>query len=222
MKTRRLWVAPIAFSAALLALTSTATAEKLVVFKNGKVMLAKSVTEEKEWLKCEFENGNFMSIPRKGVASIEESTLPENARGPVNQLIDGPRGAANMGGGGGGGDVDVPRGAGRGGQAQMEPPPEDDQEAMRRAIEDEAETRKGFAARNRARQQGQQNGFQQQQQQNGFQPIPGLNGVNQVPGMTPITAPSSNLGGKKRAIGRRSDSGNATQLPGQQQPVPNE
>jgi len=221
MKKHRPWVAPIAFAAATLALTSTATADKLVVFKNGKVMLAKSVTWEADWLKCEFEGGNFMSIPRKGVATIEESTLPEGARGgPVNQLIDGPRGAANMGGGGGGGgDVDTPRGAGRA-AAQMEPPPVDDDEEMRRAVAEEAEARRGFAGRNRAGLGGQQqNGLQQQQQQNEFQPIPGL---NQVPGMTPITAPSTNLGGKKRTIGRRADRGNATQLPGQQQPVPNE
>ncbi len=213
MKTLRPWLTPLAFAATMLAITTTASADKLVVFKNGKVMLAKSVTEDAEWLKCEFEGGNFMSIQRVRVASIEESTLPEGSRGgPVNQLIDGPRGAANMPAGSGGSD-DVPRAAGRG-SAQMEQPPNDDEE-MRRAVAEEAEARRGFG--NRGRGVGQvtspQTGLQQQQQQQfQGQPIPGLNQV--VPGMQPITTPSTPITGKRRSIGRKSDRGLVTQQPG--------
>jgi hypothetical protein len=196
----------------MLAITTTASAEKLVVFKNGKVMLAKSVTEEAEWLKCEFEGGNFMSIPRSGVAAIEESTLPEGARGgPVNQLIDGPRGAANMPSGGRSSNDDVPRAAGRG-SAQMEPPPDADAE-MQRAIAEEAEARKGFSrGRGGVGQVTPQNGLLQQQQQQ-FQPMPGVN----IQGLQPITTPSTPITGKRRSIGRQSDRGIATQQPGQEQ-----
>lgn len=221
MKTRRLLVPTLALATAILAITTPASAEKLVVFKNGKVMLAKSVTEEAEWLKCEFDGGNFMSIPRARVSAIEESTLPESAsrNTPANQLIDGPRGNANIPSGGGSGVDDVPR-AGRG--AVQAEPQMDDQEEMRRAIAEEAEARRGtFGGRNRPGQQQQPNnglpqhpGLQQQQQFQG-QPVPGLNQA--IPGMQPITTPSSNIGGKKRTIGRRSDRGMVTQQPGQEQ-----
>ena len=218
LKTHRPWLTPLACTVAMLTITTTASADKLVVFKNGKVMLAKTVSEDADWLKCEFEGGNFMSIPRAKVASIEESTLPEGARvGQVNQLIDGPRGAANMPtGGGGGGSDDVPRAAGRGAQ-QMEAPPADDEESMRRAIAEEAEARRMFGqnpvrggrGRPGVGQVTGPNGVQQQQLQQ--QAIPGLNGLQ------PITTPSTPITGKRRNIGRKSDRGIQTQQPGQEQ-----
>jgi len=216
MKTHRPLVPALAIASAFLAITSTASADKLVVFKNGKVMLAKAVTVEGEWLKCEFEGGNFLSIPGGRVASIEESTLPEGARGgPVNQLIDGPRGAANMPSGPSI-DADAPRAAGRG--AVQAEPPTDNADEMSRALAEEAELRRTFGSgsRNRAGQAQQPNAFQQQQQlqqQQQFQPIPGLN--QGIPGMQPITAPSTNLSGRRRS--RLGDRGIATQQPGQEQ-----
>jgi len=218
LKTHLPWLTPLACAIAMLTITTTASADKLVVFKNGKVMLAKTVSEDADWLKCEFEGGNFMSIPRARVASIEESTLPEGARGgPVNQLIDGPRGAANMPAGGGGGSDDVPRAAGRGAQ-QMEPPQADDEE-MKRALAEEAEQRRMFGqgpirggrGRAGAGQVTSPNGLQQQQAIPGQQPIPGLNGLQ------PITTPSTPITGKRRNIGRKSDRGIQTQQPGQEQ-----
>ena len=220
LKTHRPWLTPLACTVAMLTIATTASADKLVVFKNGKVMLAKTVSEDADWLKCEFEGGNFMSIPRTRVASIEESTLPEGARvGQVNQLIDGPRGAANMPAGGGGGNDDVPRAVGRGAQ-QVESPPADEEESMRRAIAEEAEARRMFGqgpiksgrgGRPGAGQVNPPNGLQQQQQPQ-QQVIPGLNGLQ------PITAPSTPITGKRRSIGRKSDRGIQTQQPGQEQP----
>jgi hypothetical protein len=55
-----------------------AHADKLVVFKNGKALKAKSVTKDGIWLKCEFEGNNFISVKSASVESIEEAAVGSN------------------------------------------------------------------------------------------------------------------------------------------------
>ena len=55
-----------------------AHADKLVVFKNGKALKAKSVTKDGAWLKCEFEGTNFISVKASSVDSIEEAAVGSN------------------------------------------------------------------------------------------------------------------------------------------------
>jgi hypothetical protein len=55
-----------------------AHADKLIIFKNGKAMRAHSVAQDGVWLKCEFENKNFISVKASSVASIEEAAVGSN------------------------------------------------------------------------------------------------------------------------------------------------
>src|SRR5262245_42516703 len=54
---------------------SPVLADSLVMFKNGKAMRVKTVTKQKDWLKCEFEDKNFISVPASSIARIEEADL---------------------------------------------------------------------------------------------------------------------------------------------------
>lgn len=70
-----------------------AFAEKLVVFKNGKALRAKSVVEDGRWLKCEFEDGNFMSVPAGSVLRVAEADLaPGAGASRANQVAAGSGG----------------------------------------------------------------------------------------------------------------------------------
>ena len=91
-------------------------ADTLVLFKNGKAMRVKSVTKEGKWLKCEFEDKNFISVPAAGVLRVEEAALGGTA-GELrpNQVAAGT----------GGGYVPGPRGGGEP-APQIEPLPEED------------------------------------------------------------------------------------------------
>src|SRR5262245_7399166 len=64
-----------------------ATADHLVVFKNGKAMRVVSTTKDGKWLKCAFDDKTFLSIPASQVASVEETAAATG--GPalkVNQV----------------------------------------------------------------------------------------------------------------------------------------
>jgi hypothetical protein len=55
-----------------------AHADKLVVFKNGKALKAKSIIKDGAWLKCEFEGNNSISVKASSVDSIEEAAVGSN------------------------------------------------------------------------------------------------------------------------------------------------
>jgi len=52
-----------------------AYADKLVLFKNGKVMRVKTTTQDAKWLKCDFDGGNYISVPLAAVLKVEEATI---------------------------------------------------------------------------------------------------------------------------------------------------
>ncbi len=186
-------------------------AEKLVVFKNGKAMRAVSVVEEGPWLKCEFGDGNYAAIPRRSVESIEEAALlPPGAGSAANQLVDGPRGAANFTPSSPGPEISSPSvGAGRLGRNAPAVGDEggvvDEEEARRQALEEEAEALRGGG--------GPVDAF-------GRRSVP----LNNVPiqGLQPLVQPAPNQAisptDGRRGIGRKRDRGNVTQLPGQSEP----
>lgn len=95
---------------------SSLFADTLVLFKNGKAMRVKSATKEGQWLKCEFEDKNFISVPAAGVLKVEEAALGGTA-GELrpNQVAVGS----------GGGYVPGPRG-GPDSTPGSEPPVEED------------------------------------------------------------------------------------------------
>jgi hypothetical protein len=64
--------------AVTVAAAGAAHADKLVIFKNGKAMRAHSVTQDGIWLKCEFENKNYISVKASSVAGIEEAAVGTN------------------------------------------------------------------------------------------------------------------------------------------------
>lgn len=101
---------------ALVFVASPLFADTLVLFKNGKAMRVKSVTKEGQWLKCEFEDKNFISVPAAGVLRVEEAALGGTA-GELrpNQVAVGS----------GGGYVPGPRG-GSEPAPMIEPPVEED------------------------------------------------------------------------------------------------
>jgi len=53
----------------------SAWADKLVLFKNGKALRVKAAVPDGKWLKCDFENGNFMSVPAAEVRKVEDAAL---------------------------------------------------------------------------------------------------------------------------------------------------
>ncbi|HKY33504.1 MAG TPA: hypothetical protein VJV23_13300 [Candidatus Polarisedimenticolia bacterium] len=74
-----------------------AWAEKLIVFKNGKAMRAKSIVPEGEWLKCEFDDKNYMMIKASLVEGIQEAAVgSRDAELRTNQVAigSGPTGRA--------------------------------------------------------------------------------------------------------------------------------
>jgi hypothetical protein len=95
---------------ALSVVPSPAMADKLVLFKNGKALRAKTAVKDGIWLKCEIEDKNYISVPASFVLSIEESGL-----GAAGDSLRPNQVAA----GSGGGYVPSPRGGG-----DAAPPPE--------------------------------------------------------------------------------------------------
>ncbi len=95
-----------AASAVVLTLSAgPAAADKLVVFKNGKAMRVKSVQNEGKWMKCEFEDKNFISVLASTVADVEEAVSSSSA-GELR-----PTQVASSSGGGGGGYSPPPQAA---------------------------------------------------------------------------------------------------------------
>ena len=119
----------VALSATLVILCfaqSPASADQLVVFKNGKAMRVKSTVHDGKWLKCEFEDKSFLSILNSQVSSVEEATLASNnANLRVNQMV--------AGSGGGGGFNPGPQGLGAGGLPPDVPAPAADDSAQEQA-----------------------------------------------------------------------------------------
>lgn len=101
---------------AMVFVVSPLFADTLVMFKNGKAMRVKSATKEGQWLKCEFEDKNFISVPAAGVLKVEEAALGGTAGElRANQVAVGT----------GGGYVPGPRG-GPDAAPASEPPVEED------------------------------------------------------------------------------------------------
>lgn len=99
--SRRGAAAALVALAALFSVSSPALADKLVVFRNGKAMRVKSATKDGKWLKCEFEDKNYISVPGSTVLAIEEAALGAStgdlrpnqvAAGSGGGYVPGPRG----------------------------------------------------------------------------------------------------------------------------------
>jgi len=105
----------------LVLMASPLLADSLVMFRNGKAMRVKSVIKDGDWLKCEFEDKNFISVPAAGVLKIEEAALGSTA---------GELRANQVAAGTGGGYVPPPRDAGVPNEPAEEesapPPPDED------------------------------------------------------------------------------------------------
>ena len=140
-------------TASVLLMATAAHADKLVVFKNGKAMKIKNVTEDGQWLRLEFDDDNFMAVPRSGIETILEAAPGSaNAAPAANQLVPGSRGAANIprsGSRGGGGGSARPgrlnnqrRGGAIAGRSSAE-----SREAIRKALEEEQQLMKNPAGR---------------------------------------------------------------------------
>lgn len=91
---------------ALVFVASPLLADTLILFKNGKAMRVKSVTKDGQWLKCEFEDKNFISVPASGVLKLEEAALGGTAGelrpnqvavGSGGGYVPGPRGGPDSG-----------------------------------------------------------------------------------------------------------------------------
>ena len=91
---------------ALVFIASPLPADTLVLFKNGKAMRVKSVTKDGQWLKCEFEDKNFISVPASGVLRVEEAALGGSggelrpnqvAAGTGGAYVPPPRGGSDQG-----------------------------------------------------------------------------------------------------------------------------
>ena len=78
-----------------------ASADKLVVFKNGKAMKVKSITHDGKWLKCEFDDKNYLAVEATKVLNIEEVAVGSSA-GELrpNQVVAGGVGGFSPGPGG--------------------------------------------------------------------------------------------------------------------------
>ena len=98
---------------AVVLVASPVYADSLVMFKNGKAMRVKSVTKDGQWLKCEFEDKNFIAVPASGVLKVEAAE-PGGTAGELR--------ANQVAAGTGGGYVPPPRD----GAIQNEAPVEDD------------------------------------------------------------------------------------------------
>ena len=145
----------IALVAASVLLAATAAhADKLVVFKNGKAMKIKNVTEDGQWLRLEFDATNFMAVHRSRIETILEAAAGSADAAPAaNQLVPGSRGAANIPGGGRGGGGKGSARPGRlnnqrrGGAVAGRPATADSREAIRKAIEEEQQLLKNPTGR---------------------------------------------------------------------------
>lgn len=79
---------------AILSLTPRAAlADKLVVFKNGKAMKVKSISQDGKWVKCEFEEKNYLAVEASRILSVED-VVPGSSAGDLrpNQVIAGSGG----------------------------------------------------------------------------------------------------------------------------------
>ena len=119
-KTRRGTAGTAALAAAvaitILLSPGPAMADKLVIFKNGKALLASTAEEDGQWLKVSFGGDDWMSVPVTSIAEVIDAALAPGARAAApNQLVEGElRNFANRGGA----QVDTSRGARALGRAQ--------------------------------------------------------------------------------------------------------
>jgi len=98
-------VAVLAFVAASAAFAAGPVhAEKLIVFKNGKTIRAKSIKQEKGWSRLELEGGNLVGVRTPLILSVEEAS-----GGPAGKAESVPNQASVGGAGGGGGFSAAPQ-----------------------------------------------------------------------------------------------------------------
>ena len=186
-------------------LPGPAHADKLVVFRNGKALLVKSVDEGDGWLKCEFEDGNFMSVPMKSVKNIQDSVLQPSRSVTANQVSEGgpgyTRGGAVSPGPGG-------RNLGREQADQLEAAPPTDEAAI--ALQEEEAIRS-------APQPGLPRSFRRGTR------TPGNNAAGNIQnpaGLTPLNQVRAPFGGRG-AVGSRNP-GRVVDPSQDQQPQPNQ
>jgi len=117
------------------ALAAPAHADKLVVFKNGKALLVKKAEKADGWLKCEFEDGNFMSVPMKGVSQIMDSSLKASHGSTANQVAEGGPGYSR------GAQASPPGRGGRLGRDDADSPDEPQADGAAAALQEEQELR---------------------------------------------------------------------------------
>lgn len=169
-----------------------ALAEKLVIFKNGKALRVKSVTQDGKWLRLEFDGKDFMAIPFSGVASIEDSI----SNAGVGEMKLNQVAAGSGGGGGGGGYVPPQRTEEPGLPPDVAAGQEQHEEDAQAALAEELAAKQnqqvnGYAAPGLAI--GNRRGRAMAQQQQQLQPgaIPGIPGGLQPIG-TQVNSPFNN------------------------------
>lgn len=101
---RRFGPMALLLAVAVAAASGPAFADKLVVFKNGKTLRAKSVKEEKGWSRLELEGGSFVGVRASLVQGVEETSS-----GTTTKSESLPNQASVGGGGGGGGGGYAPQ-----------------------------------------------------------------------------------------------------------------
>ncbi|MGH9866967.1 MAG: hypothetical protein ACREAA_02220 [Candidatus Polarisedimenticolia bacterium] len=191
-------------------------ADKLVVFKNGKALKAKSVVEDGQWLKCEFEDNNFISVKASLVQGIEEAAIgASDADLRFNKVAAGsgytppPAPRADDGGG---------SAAQAAAQQQLQQQEENDAAAAaleeQQAIQAQGGVFMGNKNGRRGLNPGNQQQMQQQQQQNGG--IQGLTPLNQA------QTPFQNRGLSPRQANQRRGSRFGAQPQGNNQQEGNE
>lgn len=189
--------------------TGAMAAEKLVIFKNGKAMRVKSAVHDGRWLKCGFDDKNYISVPASGVLRIEETTAgPDKAKIPANQVAAGTRGSASRSLPGRGGVRAMPAIAGATPRAGNRTGAARNQNRdLAAALKEESEGRRRSSGLS-ARQVGRNRRIPAASRRNstGFQPL--TQRINAARPQSPVQSPAA-----RRGLGRKRDRGNATQLP---------
>jgi hypothetical protein len=155
--TSRAGAAALAAAVVMLFSPGSAKADKLVIFKNGKALLVKSVEQDGKWVKCSFGGDDSMSVPAASIAEVTEAEIGQNTRGDdaPNQLAQGETRSYS-----GRGDVQDDNPALRAARALNRGNDGDDVQPE----EDAPNARRGIGARSTARTLARPG--QQQQQQN--------------------------------------------------------
>jgi hypothetical protein len=106
----------LAAVAMVLALAAgSAMADKLIIFKNGKVLRVKSVTEEQGWTLAEIGEGNTVGVRTTQIAMVQEAAGDSGKSAPLpNQASVDNRGVNR----GGGANQSARRSEGDGGASQ--------------------------------------------------------------------------------------------------------